>query len=125
MAGRATAGYPTTIWDGASASRSAVIDNEPIADVHRDADADDYKRAVAEIIAVQTSDTRLRLISGAGNTAALATTATSGHGYIPTCAGTPTGVPATVTGFAALIYDTTAHKLWHYDAGWKTVGAAS
>lgn len=49
---------------------------------------------------------------------AVATTATDGFLYVPTCAGAPTGVPTTHTGTAALVYDTTDNKLWIYDAGW-------
>ena len=51
---------------------------------------------------------------------ALATTATDGFLYIPTCAGTPTGVPTTFTGRIAMVYDTTNHQFWFYDGGgWK------
>jgi len=50
---------------------------------------------------------------------ALATNATDGFTYIPTCAGTPTGVPTTQTGQVAMIYDTTNHKFYIYDGGWK------
>ena len=52
-------------------------------------------------------------------TAALATTATDGFLYIPTCAGLPTGVPTTKTGRAPLIYDTTNNHLYIYNGGWK------
>lgn len=45
----------------------------------------------------------------------LVTTATSGHAYLPTCAGAPTGVPVAKAGFVAAVYDTTNHKLWVYD----------
>lgn len=58
-------------------------------------------------------------------TAALATTATNGYVTIPTCAGTPTGVPANVpAGMAALIFDTTGNKFWVYDGGWIGVALA-
>jgi len=60
--------------------------------------------------------------------AALATTATEGFLYIPTCAGTPTGVPTTRTGRIAMIYDTTNHQFWFYDGAWlqpKTPSAAA
>lgn len=50
---------------------------------------------------------------------ALATTATDGFLYIPTCAGTPTGVPTTQTGRIAMVYDTTNHQFWFYDSSWK------
>ena len=58
------------------------------------------------------------------NNAALATTATDGFLYIPTSAGTPTGVPTGSTGTVALIYDTTNNKLWVYDGGWIGVALA-
>ena len=51
--------------------------------------------------------------------AALATDATDGFLYIPTCAGTPTGTPTAFTGRVALVYDTTNDQFWIYDAGWK------
>lgn len=41
----------------------------------------------------------------------------SGRFVTTTVAGTPTGTPPTGT----MVYDTTAHKLWVYDAGWKGV----
>lgn len=50
---------------------------------------------------------------------ALATTATDGFLYIPTCAGTPTGVPTTFTGRIAMVYDTSAHQFWFFDGSWK------
>lgn len=53
-----------------------------------------------------------------GNEAALATTATDGFLYIPTCAGAPTGVPTAFTGKVAMIFDTTNNKLYIYDGGW-------
>ena len=56
--------------------------------------------------------------------AVLANNATDGFLYIPTVAGTPSGVPTTQTGTAAIVYDTSAHKIWIYDAGWKGVVVA-
>ena len=53
--------------------------------------------------------------------AALATSATAGFVYIPTCPGTATGVPATQTGCVALWYDTTNNRLQVYNGGLKTV----
>lgn len=53
-----------------------------------------------------------------GAEAALATGATDGHMYIPTCAGTPTGAPTAYTGKVAMIFDTTNNKLYIYDGGW-------
>lgn len=56
-----------------------------------------------------------------GTPGALATTATDGFPYISTCPGTPTGVPTTHTGKAALIYDSTNDVLYVYDGGWQAV----
>jgi len=53
------------------------------------------------------------------NSAAIATTATNGFIYIPTCAGTPTGVPTTYTGRVPLVYDSTNNKLYIYNGAWK------
>lgn len=55
--------------------------------------------------------------------AALATTATDGFLYIPSCAGTPTGVPTAVTGRAPLVIDSTNNKLYFYSGGaWRDAG---
>lgn len=50
-------------------------------------------------------------------TAALATNATDGFLYVPSCAGTPTGVPTTQTGTVPLVYDTTNEILYAYVNG--------
>lgn len=76
---------------------------------------------VASGTGAQTSTTHITLnntniILG---TAAIATNATDGFLYIPTCAGTPTGVPTTNTGRVALVYDTTNFQFWIYDGAWK------
>lgn len=52
---------------------------------------------------------------------ALALGATTGHVYIPSCAGVPTGVPATKTGQVALQFDSTNDDLYVYDGGWIKV----
>lgn len=64
-------------------------------------------------------------IDEAGNVvlspAALATTATDGFTYLPTCAGTPTGVPTAKAGTAAMVYDTTGKHLWIYNgSAWES-----
>lgn len=56
-----------------------------------------------------------------GNEAALSTSATDNFVYIPTCAGTPTGVPTAYTGKVAMVYDTTNNKYYIYNGGWKSV----
>ena len=54
---------------------------------------------------------------------ALATTATNRFLYVPTCAGTPTGVPTTKTGFAPIVVNTTNNKLYFYSGGaWRDAG---
>lgn len=54
---------------------------------------------------------------------ALATTATDGFLYIPTCAGTPTGTPTSQGSTVPLVVDTTNHKLYFYSGGtWRDAG---
>lgn len=56
-------------------------------------------------------------------TAAIATNATDGFLYVPTCAGTPTGTPTTQTGTAPIVIDTTNNKLYFYSGGaWRDAG---
>jgi hypothetical protein len=56
-----------------------------------------------------------------GYPAAIATNATDGFLYIPSCAGAPTGVPTAYTGKIAMIYDSTNNDLYVYNAAWKKV----
>jgi hypothetical protein len=59
-----------------------------------------------------------------GPSSALATAATTGFLQIPFVAGAPTGVPNFANRGAAMVYDTTNHKLWAYDnpaGAWKGV----
>jgi hypothetical protein len=69
---------------------------------------------------------RLRVPAVGGvvvGTAALATNATDGFLYVPTCAGTPTGTPTTQTGTAPIVVDTTNNKLYFYSDGqWRDAG---
>jgi hypothetical protein len=59
----------------------------------------------------------------AGGSAALATTATNGFLYVPTCAGTPTGTPTAITGMAPIVVNTTNNKLYFYSGGaWRDAG---
>lgn len=66
-------------------------------------------------------------IDASGNkllgTAALATNATTGFVYLPSSAGTPTGVPTAVTGMVPLHYDTTNNKIYVYNGAWKATAA--
>jgi Pectate lyase superfamily protein len=54
----------------------------------------------------------------------LATTATDGFFYIPSCAGTPTGTPTAFTGKAPLVIDSTNNTLSYYNSGWKPIPTA-
>jgi hypothetical protein len=70
--------------------------------------------------ATLTAKAGARIIGGLVlGSAALATGATTGFLYIPSCAGTPTGVPEVQAGTVAMIYDTTNDKLYIYRGGWK------
>jgi hypothetical protein len=78
-------------------------------------------------VAFYTNNTERARITAAGGmvvgTAALATSATDGFLYVPTCAGTPTGTPTTQTGTAPIIVDTTNHKLYFFSGGtWRDAG---
>jgi len=57
---------------------------------------------------------------GAGS---VATTATNGFLYVPTCAGTPTGTPTAKSGYAPIVVNTTNNKLYFYSGGaWRDAG---
>ena len=54
--------------------------------------------------------------------AALATTATTGFLYAPTCPGPPTGTPVTQAGFVPLVIDSVSGQLYGYISGaWKAI----
>lgn len=55
--------------------------------------------------------------------AALATSATDGFFYVPSCAGAPSATPTAYTGRVPLIYDTTNNRLYAYNAAWKLMAA--
>jgi len=64
-------------------------------------------------------DSRGNVVTGGG---AVATNATDGFLYIPTCAGTPTGTPTTHTGRAAMVFNSSANTLHVYSGGaWRTI----
>lgn len=69
---------------------------------------------------------RLTLTAGGNfvcSAGALATTATDGFIYVPTCAGTPTGTPTGYTGAAPIVVNTTNNKLYFYSGGaWRDAG---
>jgi hypothetical protein len=56
-------------------------------------------------------------------TTALATTATDGFLYVPSCAGTPTGTPVSYGSSLPIVIDSTNHKLYFYSGGtWRDAG---
>jgi len=70
---------------------------------------------------VKIASTGSVITNAAGS--ALATTATDGFLYVPTCAGTPTGAPTAVTGAAPIVIDSTNNKLYFYSGGaWRDAG---
>jgi hypothetical protein len=57
---------------------------------------------------------------GAGS---VATTATNGFLYVPTCTGVPTGTPTAKTGYAPIVVDTTNNRWYFYSGGaWRNAG---
>jgi hypothetical protein len=67
-----------------------------------------------------TIDTNGSATIGAGS---VATTATDGFLYVPTCAGTPTGTPTAKSGYAPIVVNTTNNKLYFYSGGsWRDAG---
>lgn len=79
----------------------------------------------ADTVAVITSATERMRVDASGNvrigTRALATNATEGFLYIPTCPGLPTGVPSvSVTGLVPIIYNTSNNRLYVFSsAEWR------
>jgi len=76
----------------------------------------------AQSLQFWTNNTQKAFIPSTGGlivgTAALATNATGGFLYIPTCAGTPTGVPTAQTGTVPMVWDSTNKKFYIYDGSW-------
>ena len=69
-----------------------------------------------------TASANLRFAHG---TSALATTATEGFLFIQSCAGPPTGTPASIpTGQVAVVYDSTNDEIYFYNGSWRSVAVA-
>jgi hypothetical protein len=63
------------------------------------------------------------ITANVGLSTALATNATEGFLYVPTCAGVPTGTPASYGSKAAMVVDTTNNRLYFYSGGsWRNAG---
>lgn len=56
-------------------------------------------------------------VSQALGSGSLATTATTGFFYVPSCAGTPTGTPVAQAGFVPIVVDSTNDILYFYSNG--------
>lgn len=96
-------------WSGATLGNALISDNESTGTWN---------------IHLTTSKASLLNGSFVNATAALLTTATDGFYYLPTCNGTPTGVPTTFTGTDAAIVDSSTGSLYIYNAGaWMTATA--
>jgi hypothetical protein len=89
------------VWSGATTVNSSAVFN--------------IQQSSINLFSTKTNNDVVLGKSGA------ATGDTTGHHYIQSVAGTPTGVPTGYSGYNAIRYDSTAHKLWVYDAGWKGV----
>jgi hypothetical protein len=49
--------------------------------------------------------------------------ATTGHAYVPTCAGVPVGTPEDQPGLSALVVDSTDYRLYFFAGGaWRNAG---
>ncbi len=80
--------------------------------------------AAADTIAVVTGGAERARVDNNGNvvvgTGVLATNATNGFLYIPSCAGTPTGTPTAYSGRVPLVWDSTNNILYIRSGGsWK------
>lgn len=83
--------------------------------------------ATGDIVALVAAGTEVMRVTNSGNvvinSAAIATSATNGFLYVPSCAGTPSGTPTTYTGRVPIVVDTTNQKLYFYSGGsWRDAG---
>jgi hypothetical protein len=61
----------------------------------------------------------------AHGTSALATGATEGFLHIQSCAGAPTGTPASIpSGQIPMVYDSTNNRIYFYNGSWRSVAVA-
>lgn len=96
-------GYATQTWSGAARGSRMTFETCPNS---------------TTTLAVRLSIEQNGSVVIGSSAAALATNATGGFLYIPTCAGTPTGVPVTQAGTVAMVFDTTNNILYIYDGSW-------
>ena len=127
-------GIGIAVNGGASAARLALKNNST-----GDASTDGFQLAVsgsdafieqrenASLILSTNGVERMRLDQNgnviAGGSVALATNATNGFLYVPTCAGVPTGTPGVITGMVPIVVDTTNNRWYFYSGGaWRNAG---
>lgn len=106
-AGAVILGIASSDWSGSQTPADMVFYTNPIG-------------SIGNIEALRLSANG-NVVCGGNNGAALATTATNGFIYLPTCAGTPTGVPTAYTGRSPMVYDTSANKIWVYNGSWRGI----
>lgn len=110
-------------WDGATSSQTASV--EAISTEAFTTSAHGTKMQfkttpngdVSPVVRVEIPAPGGLVIGGA----ALATSATDGFLYVPTCAGAPSGTPTSHTGTVPVVYDTTNNQLCIYNGAWKKV----
>lgn len=113
-----TAGWTNIVYDGGSGGRfGRGVESGNMWDVSPTGYKHYYSSSAAPVLGFGLSSTGNFYIGGA----ALATNATNGFLYVPTSAGAPTGTPTSITGTAALEFDTTNRKLKIYGSGWETI----
>lgn len=106
----ATNSYGFELQNGTGTSRLVTISGGSAFAIQTGGNAVDYLNL----------DGNGNVTAGAGT---LATTATNGFLYVPTCAGTPTGTPTAKSGYAPIVVNTTNNKLYFYSGGvWRDAG---
>ena len=105
------------IWSSPSDSFGAFIrwgHTSGVLDIATANTGDSIRFSTANATERMSIDSNGNIICG---TAAIATTATNGFLYVPTCAGVPTGTPTTVTGRVPIVADSTNNRLYIYSGG--------
>jgi hypothetical protein len=124
MVGTAGAGIPAPLGLYACEIIGAIATNRPLLALRefagQTANALDVLDSANVVLASITASGGLKVASAILATAALATNATAGFTYLPSCPGTPTGVPTAQTGTVAMVYDSSANKLWIYNGSWRS-----
>lgn len=79
--------------------------------------------SAADAAPVTTVEVKANGSVAAGAQSALATNATDGFLYVPTCEGAPNGAPTAITGLCPIVVDTMNNKMYFYSGGsWRDAG---